>query len=441
MTSPSNAEYRLDEAGDGTVTAMPLAECGTQGEPTMRSDRPTRGSADSNRPRLAGAVAILLALSWGLLGAGVAGAAEVPPRDLHQEPDGHWTAWYPPTPPAGSEVHVIVRGDTLWDLAGRFYGDPYLWPQLWEINQYIADAHWIYPGDPLVLGIEVQAVDDLAELTDGAGDEFGTDDDGDGILSAAEAAGAPRPLGGESDIYCSGYIAAADRDFPYSIIGSEYENLVPQLESGSFDGPQTVYGTQTLRYGLMTGDIIYLDGGRTGGMSPGDLFSAVAEDEVIRHPVTRDSVGRFYRHLGRVRVLSVQDDTAIAEIVHTCDPVTVGSRLEAFEPIPVPLGRLGTMRPVNYPESAESLEGAPVIVRAEDDILTLGEDSLVYLDQGEMDDVVPGDIYTIYRVNDRGLPPLVMGELAVLAVYESSSVGRILRSRYTVRIGDRLSLK
>ena len=151
-------------------------------------------------------------------------------------------------------------------------------------------------------------------------------------------------------------------------------------------------------------------------------------------------MGTFYRFLGRVRVLSVQPDTAIAEIVHTCDPVTVGSLLLPFEPQPVPLGRMGGLRPINYPTAAENLEDAPIIVRSEDNLLTLGEDSVVYIDRGE-DDVVPGDIFTIYRMNRPGLPPVVLGELAVLAVHQRSAVARILYSRYTVRVGDRLELK
>src|SRR5687768_18008920 len=85
---------------------------------------------------------------------GAASAADRPPRDLHLVGD-HWTAWNPPTEfPPGTRVYTIVRGDTLWDLAAKNLGDPYLWPQIWEQNQYILDAHWIYPGDPLVLGFE-----------------------------------------------------------------------------------------------------------------------------------------------------------------------------------------------------------------------------------------------------------------------------------------------
>lgn len=418
-----------------------------QGDPTMRPYRLSHSSASrtaghhhpaAGRARLLAVCLLATALVAGTL-ASLPAAAEVPPQNLHQEPDGHWTAWYPPVPPPDAEVHVVVRGDTLWDLAAQFFGDPYLWPQIWEQNQYIADAHWIYPGDPLVVGLQLEMVDDLAALTDPFDD--GAIEDDDGILSAAEARNGPVPLGGESDIYCTGYIAETDREFPFAIIGSEYESLVPELEVGRFGGPKTLYGTQTLRYGLMTGDIIYLDGGAEAGMSAGDLFTVVGPEELIRHPVQGNLLGRYYRYEGRVRVLSAQRDTAIAEIVHACDPVTVGSKLEPFRAMPVPLGRPGVMRPVNYPTAAENLINAPVIVRAEDDILTLGEDSLVYLDQGELQDVVPGDIYTIYRANDRGLPPVVMGELAVLAVYETSSVARILRSRYTVRIGDRLEIK
>ena len=76
-------------------------------------------------------------------------AADRPPRGLHLVGD-HWTAWNPPTPAATDQVHVVAKGDTLWALAAKYYGNAYLWPQIWEKNKYVLDAHWIYPGDPLV---------------------------------------------------------------------------------------------------------------------------------------------------------------------------------------------------------------------------------------------------------------------------------------------------
>ncbi|HMB53699.1 MAG TPA: LysM peptidoglycan-binding domain-containing protein [Thermoanaerobaculia bacterium] len=383
---------------------------------------------------------LALTLLLTLVAVPLAGADDTPPRDLHLVGD-HWTAWDPPVPPPGDEVHVIVRGDTLWDLAGQFYGDPYLWPQLWEQNQYILDAHWIYPGDPLIIGLEVEEVDDLDVLAGGQDDTGAIDDDD--VMSAAEAAGAPVPLGSESDIYCSGFIGDPDTDFPFSIVGSEYEALTPRLTVSETGGPayRTGYGSDSVRYGMMTGDIVYLDGGRDGGMRAGQVFTIASRGERVEHPVTRRTAGHLFNYLGRVRVLSVQQETAIAEIVHACDPITVGSHLMAYEQVPVPLGRLGGMRPINYPTSADNLVDAPVILRAEDNVLTLGADSVVYIDRGELDDVVPGDVYTIYRLHSLDRPPVVLGELAVLAVHESSSVARILSSRYAIRLGDRLELK
>jgi hypothetical protein len=387
------------------------------------------------RVRLSGLVVVAV-----LCGTHPLAAADRPPQDLHLV-DGHWTAWNPPQPPAGSQVHVIERGDTLWDLAARFYGNAYLWPQIWERNQYILDAHWIYPGDPLVLGLEVAPVDTLAE----GGEEVEPEDtgtpDGD-VLTAEQAAGEPVPLGGESDIYCTGFIGDLDEKFEHTIIGSEYESLGPDLDQLPSYGFRGEYGRPgTAKYNLSTSDIVYLDGGRARGMSPGSLFTVIEPQRQVIHPVTKQVVGRFYHYLGRIRVLSVQEETAIGEIVHSCDPILVGHQLRTFEPEPVPLGRLGALRPVNYPEPEEDLRDNPVILFTQDNLVSIAEDHVVYIDRGEDAEVTPGDMYTIYRKNRDGLPPIVVGELAVLAVHKSSSLAKVIESRYAVFLGDWLSPK
>src|SRR5581483_9705383 len=80
-----------------------------------------------------------------------------PPRELHKVGD-HWTPYNPPDPstyPANSKTYTIKAGDTLWALGKQFYGNSYLWPQLWEANTWITDAHWIYPGDVLLIEGEI----------------------------------------------------------------------------------------------------------------------------------------------------------------------------------------------------------------------------------------------------------------------------------------------
>jgi hypothetical protein len=346
---------------------------------------------------------------------------------------------------------VIQPGDTLWDLAQKNFGDPYLWPQLWERNQYILDSHWIYPGDPLIMSVEVVPIDALADAAlaeealslDGSMDDSMDDSMGEEDLRFTRASMAPSPLGSESDMYCSGFIAASDKSFPHEIVGSEAAALAPSIYGAK--QRQTIEGKfgviNTLKSGLSTSDIIYVDGGRSAGMSAGSTYMMVSRQEVVRHPLSGVRMGHFYRHLGRARILSVQEETAMAEIMHSCNPAEIGALLMPFVPEPVPMARRTEMRPVNLPASDAVLESAGAIVHADNSLISLSAGNVVFIDRGASQDVTPGDMFTIYRLNNPGLPAVVIGELAVLSVQDDTAMAKIISSRYTVRLGDRVDPK
>ncbi|MDY6791074.1 MAG: chemotaxis protein CheW [Thermodesulfobacteriota bacterium] len=54
-------------------------------------------------------------------------------------------------------IHIVVKGDTLWDISAKYLGDPFRYPELAKLSR-INDPDLIYPGDLIRITKKKQTV-------------------------------------------------------------------------------------------------------------------------------------------------------------------------------------------------------------------------------------------------------------------------------------------
>ncbi|HSE43555.1 MAG TPA: LysM peptidoglycan-binding domain-containing protein [Acidobacteriota bacterium] len=337
----------------------------------------------------------------------------------------HWSRNpYPRTVAAGARVHIVERGDTLWDLAQRYYSNPFLWPQIWDANKYIPNAHWIYPGDPVIIPPLTPVSEQMiAEQTQpGPEGEPG----GPGGPSIPAPGMQAYPIALDVDLYCSGFIVPDTGGYKVKIIGNE-EN--------------------TDKVTLSLFDIVYINQGEADGISPGDEFTVLQYGRKLQHPITLETLGDYVVQTGRLKIVATQERTSTAQITYSCDSTLVGDFLVPFEPKEVP--NLADLPPVDR-FSVEGPNQKGYVVFAKDDLTSLGEGHEVQIDVGAAEGITVGTRLIIYRHQttgyentgfERDIPRRVLGEMVVFSVQDSTSTGRIIQMYDYMVPGDSVEVR
>jgi hypothetical protein len=368
-----------------------------------------------------------------------------PPRELHRVGD-HYTPYNPPDPatyPAGAKTHEIKSGDTLWALAQQYYGNPYLWPQLWESNTWITDAHWIYPGDVLLVEGEAAAAavvprgegtaaettgeQTMAEAT--VGSSLLEPDTGTGGIAVARIRreSRPVPLATEADIYCYGYVGRPDEPLPNMI--ESFEDVETRYVPRSLDTPASASLT----------DLIYVRGGASTGLVAGETYLAVEPGELVYHPTTGALLGRRYLYVGQVRILCTEDGRSRAMVVQACREIPVGARLKPIPQLPIPIARIPDLPAWCDPPSGRT---TGTIIDSREWTLGLVEGNLVQIDLGSENQLQPGDFLTVYRASLRAdQPRQVLGEIGVLTTEGKTATAVVVAARRELFIGDSVEMR
>jgi hypothetical protein len=324
------------------------------------------------------------------------------------------------------DVHTVVRGDTLWDITGRYFGNPWDWPRIWSYNPEITNPHWIYPLDHIRL--RAGATEAPSQLP-GAGDGSG------GIQIA----------GGRGNAAPSGTIWMDNEGF---------------LDPDEFEAAGVIVGSPEEHMLLSTYDDVYLQFGEGVEPSVGHDYSVFVELEPNpgrEYNADRSAAekGTLVRIVGTVRLRSYDSDRRVGRGVITAsfDPIERGFRIadipRSFQMV--------------QPRVNESDVQAEVVATLRPRVI-LGADQVIFVNAGEEQGVRQGNRFFIVREGDtwqQGLgdlsidpgstveqpdqpeeyPPEVIAEARVIDVRTRTSALMVTRAVNEVVVGDRVEMR
>jgi hypothetical protein len=349
-------------------------------------------------------------------------------------------------PQVRSRTHEVVRGETLWDLADRYLGNPFRWPLIYEANtDQIRDPDLIFPGQQLLIpGLEraVATVEGVSVTTQGQP-----------VPSRSERVAAPVPVAPSG---------SARRTVFYQGSSPGIERGVPAPETPiEHSVSSELAGLRAVPVGLVYGSE-WLDENREGGgIGTWDDFARVVAERTPRGParvaermvivpdpgvrLSRGDLLQSFRTVRRIEGFGyVQKPTGIlvvTEIMNGRFQATVSSEFDRISE-----GDRVRLAPEDLPPVGVSPLGVEsnlvaIILdfAAERPIQGLG--ASVFLDVGSDQGIAIGDVFQAL-VEEAG--PTLGSEAArlqVTLVQEDRSTARVISVTHpTLRHGNRVRL-
>jgi LysM repeat protein len=282
---------------------------------------------------------------------------------------------------AQPSTHKVQRGDTLWSICEKYYGDSTLWPKLWEMNPFVTNPHLLKPGDLIT----------LIEKED---------------MSKKKGAEKPLAVGAKPVPRLKGI----DMGLLTNTANMGYLSLTKVEPWGE------IYQSTRSELGAEKGDKVFINFKNREGVKPGDAFR-VAKPMPVRHPLTGYPLGEIISFRGTVVVKEyLKEDFFLAEVTEVWIEFGVGAIILPFEPLSKCVQPLAT-DPKLYGN----------IVALKDDRKIVGAGTVVYLDAGFKDGIQRGQVFDVVRITKIASPAFRMGNFEEI-VNEVGST--LLRTQY-----------
>ncbi|MBN2722555.1 MAG: LysM peptidoglycan-binding domain-containing protein [Deltaproteobacteria bacterium] len=302
-------------------------------------------------------------------------------------------------------IHNVTKGETLWNLSAKYFGDPWYWPRIWSWNPHITNPHWLFPGTRVFLSKNAARVN-LKTSVDQSDDGFsGLSFDKNTVTIRKQA----------------------------------------WIEENEIENANIVIGSPEEKTLLSSGDLIYL---KLGKKQPaiGEIMTIFRMEKKVVDPETKKSLGQVVKILGEVIIKEIRPKNyAIGRISSVLDTI---KRNDLVYPLK---RRYSNVRPLDPPVGKEYIKTGKILYSLKTrEMLSSG--NIVVMNLGKRDKVKKGHKIKIihqgdglfsnlhpldpeYRVDSR-FPIEKKGEIVVFHVGEKYSLGIIIKTFVPVRIND-----
>jgi len=332
------------------------------------------------------------------------------------------------------KTHVVVKGDTLWDISALFLEQPWLWPKLWRLNPEINNPHLIYPGDIIKLIF---------------------DENGEPMLVL-------EPAKGKANFKWSPKIRqkskkdTAIRLLPLEVIAPliKYDHLFSEEE---LEELPYIIGSDEGYKSSINGFKVYVNK----ALDIAKTYAIYNKGKEIIDPETSNSLGFYVALVATGQALRTGNNS---ENEPATLKISTAKREIRSGDFVVPVHE-GQMFPSVFTMKAadKSLRGA--IIKASSNGREFGKLEVVIINRGKEHQVTIGDVMAIKRLSpgvvdtssgpeytietsrwnrlltsydgsDYKMPEETLGELMIFKVYQQASMGLILRTEKPARLQD-----
>ena len=321
------------------------------------------------------------------------------------------TSWAHAAPELRSdhpERYTVVKGDTLWDISGRFLNNPWYWPEIWHVNPQVKNPHLIYPGDRLALVY----IDGKPRVTK--------------VASKGVEKLSPKVRSEPIDTPIPAIPLDAINAFlsDARIVDVEDLNGAPYVLEGE-DG-RIVTGA---------GDTIYARGEK-----PADVVGVFRRGREFRDPETGEFLGLEARSIASGNVEAVNGDVLTVDLKTSNQEVRIGDRLMVSEE-----RRITT----SFVPSAPDSEIMGEMIAVEGGVTQVGQFDVVAINRGSREGLEAGNVLAVLKKGNLVRDPITgetielpserAGLMMVFQSYEKMSYGLLLQATRPLSVGDKVT--